>query len=143
MKSLIVVRTVIVNEKGEALLLTRSADDTRRPGEPDFPGGGVEIGEDVLLAAAREDEEETGISLKPEELLLLFAATETKGDRSTTRILYGAKVGMPNVVTSPEHTGYQWVPLAEVSTHWRHHFWGMAVDHALEHGLLDSTQVTE
>jgi 8-oxo-dGTP pyrophosphatase MutT (NUDIX family) len=60
------VRGVVVNEKGEVLLLKH----TYTPGWH-FPGGGVERRETCALSLSRELEEEAGIIAAPESLELI------------------------------------------------------------------------
>lgn len=60
------VAILIVNEKGEILLETRSDN-----GCFSFPGGALNMGEKVKSGAIRETYEETGIKLKEEDLKLI------------------------------------------------------------------------
>jgi 8-oxo-dGTP pyrophosphatase MutT (NUDIX family) len=63
---------VLVLDAADRLLLIRLL---RVPGQPEHghewftPGGGVEAGEDVAVAAARELREETGLRVSPDELV--------------------------------------------------------------------------
>ncbi|WP_432051821.1 NUDIX domain-containing protein [Streptomyces xiamenensis] len=58
-------------DTGRVLMLQRSLDDDDDPaaGRWEFPGGGIEDGEEPLRAALREWQEETGATL-PEDLLI-------------------------------------------------------------------------
>ncbi len=71
---------VILLDRSDRLLLVRSA---LTPGQPDSryawftPGGGVEDGEDLAGAAARELHEETGLRVAPNDLRLVAFTTGT------------------------------------------------------------------
>jgi 8-oxo-dGTP pyrophosphatase MutT (NUDIX family) len=71
---------VILLDGSDRLLLLRFA---QKPGQPDnryvwiTPGGGVEDGEDLDVAAARELREETGLSVTPLDLRLVAFTTGT------------------------------------------------------------------
>ena len=59
------VCTVVINEEGKVLLVSRKDND----GDFGFPGGKLEPGETLLEAAARELLEETGIIADPGQVL--------------------------------------------------------------------------
>lgn len=63
------VRVLLVESGGHILLIEDS--DPGAPGAPRFwmpPGGGVDPGETLLVAASREVEEETGLRVAPQTL---------------------------------------------------------------------------
>ena len=91
---------ILVNPKGEALLLRR----TDREGWA-FPGGGIEDGETAEIAARRELEEETGLKYDGE--LSTWTRRVKDGVDFTTFI---GKVGEPFVpVLNAEHDAHQWM----------------------------------
>lgn len=138
MHSKVVAKAVIQNERGEVLLLKRSADDERRPGEWDFPGGGIEQGEGLTAGVLREIHEEAGVTIASSDLRLVYAATEpwepTK--ESVTRLLFTGKVASSDVALSFEHEDYKWVDIDTALRDFPHPFYGKGLDYARTHGLL-------
>lgn len=113
----VIAKTLVFNEAGELLLLTRSARDDHRPGGLDLPGGKVEDGEDSTAGAAREALEEAGLSLDPAGMQLVYADTratyntDAKEDVNMVRLTFAARTANPTVVLSPEHDGFAWYTL--------------------------------
>jgi 8-oxo-dGTP pyrophosphatase MutT (NUDIX family) len=113
-----VAKTVIVNNNQEALVLT-IGEYKERPDKsytPDLPGGQVEIGdgESELAGAIREAEEEAGIVLDANNMVLAYTKTRAFKDenKSISFFLYIAHIDdTPEVVVSWEHQNYEWVPL--------------------------------
>lgn len=78
------VTAVVVNARGEVLLQLRRDTETWAP-----PSGGVEPGETVAGAAAREVFEEAGIAVLPERVVAVLSGSEymvtyPNGDRMAT-----------------------------------------------------------
>jgi 8-oxo-dGTP pyrophosphatase MutT (NUDIX family) len=110
-----VAKTIIINDKGDVLVLRRSEwpEHPERSHQPDFPGGMVEDGEYELAAAVREAEEESGLKLDPKKLELVYAGTRMYEDdeASVVRLLYIARLDTtPEIKISWEHESYEWVP---------------------------------
>ena len=66
--------------KRDSVLLIRRGSEPHR-GEWSLPGGMVEIGEMLEAAVRREIREETGLRVKPLELLMVFERIMRKGKR--------------------------------------------------------------
>jgi len=80
----------------------------------ELPGGSLDFGETPLQAAVRETSEETGISIKEENLKLADCCTYTlqgSGCEShRIHIVYDVSVSAPlQVRHSKEHAAHQWV----------------------------------
>lgn len=105
------VKTVIINEKDQVLVIRRSKTAPREPLWWDLPGGFVEFGEDPLAAALRETKEETG--LEPSALKVLNVGSANSGHYSIM-IAYVGRVKRPEVVLSYEHDLYKWIDRAEL-----------------------------
>jgi mutator protein MutT len=108
----VVSKAIVVNPKGQVLLLRRSAGDERRPNEWDIPGGHVEADEYPAEAAARETMEEAGLSVNSLDLVLVYAMTEqVTEDMSVTWMFHLVSTTETDVTVSEEHSEYQWMPL--------------------------------
>ena len=70
---------VDVRVGGAQLLLRRSFSDPSRPGEWDHPGGHIEPGESPEQAAVREVFEETGLRIRPDQLVFTRKLIRPKG----------------------------------------------------------------
>ena len=128
-------KAALFDGKGRVLLLRRGATDPRRPGDQDFPGGGIEPGEDIGAGLIREIKEETGLDVTIEQLHLIYTATGSHDELSACRLLYYAKLDTPQVVLSWEHDAYQWVDPQEVTELFKHPFYSIGFDYALQHNL--------
>lgn len=70
----LVVTTIPVNERGEVILLRRGIEPGR--GSWAQPGGFLEVDETVTEAAIRETLEETGLVVRPGEIVGLYSRLE-------------------------------------------------------------------
>lgn len=135
-----IVKALIINEAGEALVLTLG-EHLARPDRsylPDLPGGVRDEAESKREATAREVQEECGITLEPRGLRLVYANTNIYEDemKSVTRILYAANLdNTPEVTLSWEHSDHRWVSLDELSAIDFRSF-SEAVNHALSNNLI-------
>ena len=112
-----VMATAIIRKNGRFLMLKRSKGNRFYAGYWQFPEGGVEFGESLEQALAREVKEETGLRIKKADLLGLrsscieyfrqklwhfmraFYATETAG----------------KIRLSAAHSEYKWVSRREMA----------------------------
>lgn len=72
----------VENTKGEILLVK-----TRRDGQWVFPGGQVEVGENLIDGVIREVKEESGIDVKVSHLVGVFSNTATYEGHSGVKII--------------------------------------------------------
>ena len=115
----IVAKTLIINDQNQVLVLRRSVWPAKphRSHQPDLPGGMVDPGESEHQAAIREIQEETGIVVNPDHVVLGYTKTELYkgGKESISKLLYVAYVDTtPEVTLSYEHETYEWVDLKTV-----------------------------
>jgi len=105
-------KSVIARPDGNILLLKRSPQSKKMPGEWDFPGGKLDAGEDVLEALVREIREETNMDVSKSDFNVVWTETEFSDDELTSRITFLAK--LPEVLDiqlSHEHVEHVWMPL--------------------------------
>lgn len=139
MHSKIIAKAVVLDSAGKVLLLRRSATDERRPGTWDFPGGGVEPGEEVFAGVARELYEEASLSVSSADLTLVYAATEAwaPSDESITRFLFVTHLrDQPTITLSFEHDDFKWTDVATALIDFPHPFYSAGLRYAQEHNLL-------
>lgn len=111
----LVIRSLILNDENQVLLIQRSANDSWDPGLWEFPGGKVEIGRDASHALEDEVLEEAGLVVDP---ITHIGVIESEN------IAKGKYAGLPYVVItgvsravrgevkiSEEHDAYKWVPI--------------------------------
>lgn len=105
-----VAKVLIYDVDGNVLVLRRSGTHPNYAYQPDFPGGIIESGEDILTGLVREVQEEAGITVDPEALEPAFT---NKVAGKWTRHLYVARLTetKPRVAISWEHDQYEWLPI--------------------------------
>ena len=112
-------RSIVLNNKGQILLIQRAKGDTWRSGFWELPGGKLDEGQDVSHALEREVFEETGLLVNP--------ISRTAYIESSI-ISQGKYAGMPYIVIigislveagkiklSEEHQNFTWIALSEAS----------------------------
>lgn len=141
MKQVLVAKIIVLNPAGKVLLLRRSKTYSRRPGEWDIPGGGIEPGESFTEAVTREAQEEAGITVAGGQIELLYTGTEyyAPKDESVHRALFIAHVDGDTanaVVLSYEHDMYRWVSVERALQDFPHPFYSVGLRYGVEHDLL-------
>lgn len=107
----IVAKIFIFNEKGEVLMLQRSARCYPRPLGWDLPGGKVGSTEDPQQSVLRELYEEAG--LEADESTILYTVTQSEPKHIITMV-YRGNAKNSDVALSWEHSQYRWVKPSEV-----------------------------
>lgn len=110
-----VAKAIVLNEKGDFLLLTRSDTHPTLAGYFDLPGGMIEQNEEPGEAVKREILEET--ALVALDHTVLFATTMMIGESSYPTLLYLAHIAADEqaVELSWEHSDYEWAPLSRLA----------------------------
>ncbi len=106
----------VVHCEGRVLILRRSTEDEFLPGIEELPSGGVEDGEGLLGALARELAEEIGWS-GPVPVEDGFAARfdyVTGAGRKARQFTFSLPSNGQATVLSDEHTAHRWLEPADV-----------------------------
>ena len=106
---------LIVDEKNRLLLMKRSESGCWGP-----PGGSVELGEAVEMAARREVREETGLELEEITLFGVFSGPElfyvypNGVEVYNVTIVYLARFKSGDIRLNGEHTDWRWFAPADI-----------------------------
>jgi len=100
---------------GELLILYNALDDPNRPGESDFPGGRLEVGEDPYTGLKRELVEELGKdmanAISIEHPLDVNHFKREDGQVVTMIFFRGYLSKEAEIKLSSEHSSYEWQPV--------------------------------
>ena len=120
------------------LIVRRSKTDLKRPLEWDLPGGIAEEGEMPAEACSREVKEETGITINPQDLRLVFALTKffQGNNNNVTWLIYLGESKKLDIKLSFEHDKYEWVELNEAIDRINYPRFKNALKHIREHHLI-------
>lgn len=135
MKLIRSAKVVILDKNGAALTLRRSGSHPREAFRPDLPGGVTKEYETFEVGLTREIFEETGITIKPKQLVLVYTTTHRIFGMSITRLLYAVRLQevAPHIAISWEHDEFSWQPIADVKDMEKPYQKG--IDYANEHDL--------
>ena len=104
------VKSFIINDKKELLLIKRQDNEVHCPGAWEVPGGRLELGENPFDALKRETKEETSLDI---EILnpLRVNFFERDDGQAITMISFLCRPVSNSVVLSEEHTDYKWIEI--------------------------------
>lgn len=119
-KQILVVLGLLVNNKGEVLITKRcEAEDPDNLNKWEIPGGGIEFGEDPLVALKREMKEELGVEIQIITLLPQVKSTFWNDNGKKMQgilFCYLCKiVGKEKIVLNSESSAYQWIKPKEIN----------------------------
>ena len=106
----IAVKSFIVNDDNELLLIKRGTKDPHAPGAWEIPGGRIEPGEDPFEGLKRETKEETGLDVEVLNPLKVQHFARDDGQK-ITMIVFLCRPVSDSVNLSEEHTDYEWSDL--------------------------------
>jgi 8-oxo-dGTP diphosphatase len=111
-----VAGAVVVNERGDVLLLRRAADDFMG-GLVELPSGNVDAGEDMLTGLVREVSEETGLAVHAIERYLGSFDYLSGSGKKARQFNFRVNPQTPIQITlSGEHTEHFWMDPKTVGT---------------------------
>jgi 8-oxo-dGTP diphosphatase len=104
------VKSFIINNNKELLLIKRQDNEIHCPGAWEVPGGRLELGENPFDALRRETKEETSLDI---EILnpLRVNFFERDDGQTITMISFLCRPVSNSVVLSEEHSDYQWIDI--------------------------------
>lgn len=105
----IAVKSVIIKE-GKVLLIKRRPNDVHKPGQWEFPGGRLDVGEDPFEGLKRETREETRLEVEIEMPVDVHYFARDDG-QVITMIIFLCRALSHEIKLSEEHTDYKWVDL--------------------------------
>lgn len=124
-----IAKSIVLNDKGQMLVLTRSPLDNQSANRPDLPGGGVEEGETLHQAARRELAEEAGVDIDESALLLVAGSHRQENDGAFIyRTLFACKVDSPEIALSSEHSSYEWLDFEEAKSELSESAWHTLIE---------------
>jgi 8-oxo-dGTP pyrophosphatase MutT (NUDIX family) len=108
-----VVKTLLLNSDGLALILYRSDSHPNFPGHLDLPGGELENSDTIESTVVRELEEETGIKALRSGVNYLFK----KEYEDVIHVLCTQQLGVvtPKIKLSWEHKDNEWMKLTHLN----------------------------
>jgi ADP-ribose pyrophosphatase YjhB (NUDIX family) len=128
------VNVVVTNAKGEILLIRRSDNDNWA-----IPGGAIDLGESLTLAAVRETREETGMECEitglvgiytdPKHVILYTSNGEVRQEFS---IVLTARAVGGQLTPSSESTEVCWVHASEILSYSMDRSMRLRIMHYLE-----------
>jgi 8-oxo-dGTP diphosphatase len=109
---------VILRHGSHFFLIQRSLDSRHWPHHWGFPGGKKEAGEDIFLAAKRELQEETWVSIEEEDIQgkIIITAHYIDGIRKNTLFLLDNWLGTPENLEIKVHSNIGWFTLDDLPT---------------------------
>lgn len=117
LKEFVIAKIIVLDEKGDVLLLRRSKTAPRRPLEWDLPGGFVDPNDASYKAAAlRELQEEAGVRVDDAQLIFAESAVTQRdfaGSHPATWLYFVVQMPRPDIVIGNEHDAFVWVPVGQ------------------------------
>ncbi len=114
-KFAISLKAIVLDAKGNLLIIRRSKDDYTRPNGWDIPGGGLNENEDPRQGIQREIKEETGLDVTNIEILDTIPITLKDGCAAIMLVFKGL-TDSSDITLSHEHDQFKWLSKEEVKS---------------------------
>ncbi|SCG85206.1 NUDIX hydrolase [Methanobacterium congolense] len=118
------VRVILTDPDGKILIIKRSTESKTNPGRWELPGGKVDQNESIDQALLREVYEETGLKITPDHVV--GVSEQNLHIIRAVHIIMSGRIIEGELTLSPEHEGYAWVFLENLSNYeladWLHDF---------------------
>lgn len=110
MDTAIAVKSFIVNDEGNLLVIKRTDTDVQKPGIWEVPGGRLSMGENPFDGLKREAREETGLEI---DILNTLRVHHFKSDDgcTITMVTFFCRPLSNAITLSEEHTEHDWIDL--------------------------------
>ncbi|MFH1054349.1 MAG: NUDIX domain-containing protein [Candidatus Woesearchaeota archaeon] len=104
------VKSFILNDKDEILLIKRASDDSHAPSVWEIPGGRLDPGENPFEGLKRETMEEAGLEIGIKHPIHVDHFTRDDG-QIITMVIFLCKPLTNSIRLSKEHTEFEWTSL--------------------------------
>lgn len=138
MKTVLVAKALVIDDDHNCLVLRRSKTHPHAAFKPDLPGGELDSGETPQVAVIREISEETGLTIEPSQVHLVFATTTVDHGMNFVRFLVVARVSetKPDVHISWEHDKAWWTPVENIANELTHPEYLAGIKHITKYDIL-------
>lgn len=136
MRTRLIAKTIVLDESYRVLLIRRSKDDDRRPGEQDFPGGSIEPHEDIIAGVCREIREEIGLNIPTSQIHVFYTKTEVYKNLNIVRVVCWVRLTRPEIVLSFEHDEYEWFSMEAAIQAFPHPVYGKAIEYGMKNRIF-------
>jgi 8-oxo-dGTP diphosphatase len=111
-----VVGGVLLDRKGQSILLIKRHPSEFMPNILELPSGGVKKGETLTVALAREIQEETSLKMKEVLWFLNYFDYHSKSGKLTRQFNFIVHTENlePIILNPEEHSSYEWQPLYQI-----------------------------